>query len=184
MFGEGQQLSFPRGAWPAGLRVSGSPGGERAWEKLRWETRRSLPAVKVLGFGFSRKGRGHGLTEFSGLKATKGTFLILAAAANCGESKEAGEKWERQVLNTPPGQRVPKWFWPILTFVENNHGDSKGQTLPVWSQHPLALVAAFLLKLPSPSSLCSMSLISGDESRSCSQAASILFGPLFSWRGP
>lgn len=34
MFGDGQQLSFPRGAHPAGLRVSGSPAGERAWEKL------------------------------------------------------------------------------------------------------------------------------------------------------
>ena len=34
MFGDGQQLGFPRGARPAGLRVSGSPGGERAWEEL------------------------------------------------------------------------------------------------------------------------------------------------------
>lgn len=44
------------------VRVSGSPGGERAWEKPREGTRRSLPAVKVLGFGFQRKGRENGLS--------------------------------------------------------------------------------------------------------------------------
>lgn len=58
MFGDGPQLGFPRGARPAGLRFSGSPEGERAWEKPRRGTGRSLPAVKVLGFGFQRKRRG------------------------------------------------------------------------------------------------------------------------------
>lgn len=77
VFGDGQQLGFPRGARKARLRVSGSPGGEGAWEKLRQGTRSSLPAVKVLGFGVQRKGRGHGFAEFSDLRVTKGDFLTL-----------------------------------------------------------------------------------------------------------
>lgn len=66
-----QSLDFPGGAWSAGL-VSGSPGGGRAWENPQGVTGKSLPAVKVLGFGFQRKGSEYGLTEFSELSATKG----------------------------------------------------------------------------------------------------------------
>ena len=62
------------------VRVSGSPGGERAWEQPREGTIRSLPAVKVLGFGFQRTGRENGLTEFSDLSASKGTFLVLVTS--------------------------------------------------------------------------------------------------------
>lgn len=77
--GDGRWPGFPRGAGPAGMRVPGSPGDDGAWEKLRQKTRRSLPAVKVLG-RFQRKGRGYGFTEFPDLRVAKGTFLILATS--------------------------------------------------------------------------------------------------------
>lgn len=157
------KLAFPRGARLAGVRISGSPRGKRAWEKQQGGTRRSLPAVRVLGFGFQKKkkkvgGRGFGFSGLSDLRAIEGTFLILGTSHQLVSQGNGKEAEGRSLFDTLWGENIQKWFWHNLTLSlrRKNCGVSKEQTLHGQMQHLPAWVApsptpvSFLQGLPHP----------------------------------